>query len=80
MAAKHIIFDNDARQAIRRGVQKLSKAVKTTLGPSGRVVILEKSFGSPTVTKDGVSVAEEIELTDSFENMGCVFFDRSLRR
>ncbi len=70
MAAKHIIFDNDARQAILRGVQKLSKAVKSTLGPSGRVVILEKSFGSPTVTKDGVTVAKEIEIEDPIENIG----------
>jgi len=70
MSAKHIIFDNDARQAILRGVQKLSKAVKTTLGPSGRVVILEKSFGSPTVTKDGVTVAKEIEIDDPIENIG----------
>jgi len=70
MPAKHIIFDNDARQAILRGVQKLSKAVKSTLGPSGRVVILEKSFGSPTVTKDGVTVAKEIEIEDPIENIG----------
>ncbi|XAL98449.1 chaperonin GroEL [Phycisphaeraceae bacterium D3-23] len=70
MSAKHIIFDNEARQAILRGVQKLSKAVKTTLGPSGRVVILEKSFGSPTVTKDGVTVAKEIEIDDPIENIG----------
>ena len=70
MSAKQLIFDNDARQAILRGVQKLSKAVKTTLGPSGRVVILEKSFGSPTVTKDGVTVANEIEIEDSIENIG----------
>ena len=70
MAAKHLVFDNDARQAILRGVQKLSKAVKTTLGPSGRVVILEKSFGSPTVTKDGVTVAKEIEIEDPIENIG----------
>ncbi|MEO0475950.1 MAG: TCP-1/cpn60 chaperonin family protein, partial [Planctomycetota bacterium] len=70
MSAKQLIFDNDARQAILRGVQKLSKAVKTTLGPSGRVVILEKSFGSPTVTKDGVTVANEIEIEDAIENIG----------
>jgi chaperonin GroEL len=70
MSAKQIIFDNDARQAILRGVQKLSRAVKSTLGPSGRVVILEKSFGSPTVTKDGVTVANEIEIEDSIENIG----------
>lgn len=70
MAAKMIKFDNEAREAIRRGVSKLARAVKVTLGPSGRVVILEKSFGSPTVTKDGVSVAKEIELEDPLENIG----------
>ena len=70
MAAKQIKFENDARQQILRGVQKLARAVKTTLGPSGRVVILEKSFGSPTVTKDGVSVAKEIEVSDAIENIG----------
>ena len=70
MAAKQIAYDNDAREKILRGIQKLAKAVKVTLGPSGRVVILEKSFGSPTVTKDGVTVAKEIELTDAYENMG----------
>ena len=70
MAAKKIAFGTDARSSIREGVQKLAKAVKITLGPCGRNVILEKSFGSPTVTKDGVSVAKEIELEDSYENMG----------
>ncbi len=70
MAAKKIAFGVDARAAIRQGVRKLAKAVKITLGPCGRNVILEKSFGSPTVTKDGVSVAKEIELEDSYENMG----------
>src|SRR3982751_2005335 len=70
MAAKRIAFDQDARSAIYRGVQKLARAVKVTLGPSGRNVVLEKSFGSPTVTKDGVTVAKEIELEDSYENMG----------
>ena len=70
MAAKNIKFDTEAREAIRRGVAKLARAVKITLGPSGRVVILEKSFGSPTVTKDGVSVAKEIELEDALENIG----------
>merc|ERR1711941_80283 len=70
MAAKNIKFDTEAREAIRRGVAKLAKAVKVTLGPSGRVVVLEKSFGSPTVTKDGVSVAKEIELEDALENIG----------
>jgi len=70
MTAKKISFDHDAREAIRRGVNKLAKTVKVTLGPRGRNVILEKSFGSPTVTKDGVTVAKEIELEDSYENMG----------
>ncbi len=70
MAAKSIAFDTDARERILRGVQKLAHAVKVTLGPSGRVVVLEKSFGSPTVTKDGVTVAKEIELEDPYENMG----------
>jgi chaperonin GroEL len=70
MAAKRIAFDQEARQAIHRGVAKLARAVKVTLGPSGRNVVLEKSFGSPTVTKDGVTVAKEIELEDAYENMG----------
>ncbi len=70
MSAKRIAFDQEAREAILRGVRKLARAVKVTLGPSGRNVVLEKSFGSPTVTKDGVTVAKEIELEDSYENMG----------
>jgi chaperonin GroEL len=70
MASKQIAYDNDARERILRGVQKLAKAVKVTLGPSGRVVVLEKSFGAPNVTKDGVTVAREIELADPYENMG----------
>ncbi|MHC4595035.1 MAG: chaperonin GroEL [Planctomycetota bacterium] len=70
MAAKKIAFGTDARAAVREGVKKLAKAVKITLGPCGRNVVLEKSFGSPTVTKDGVTVAKEIELEDSYENMG----------
>jgi chaperonin GroEL len=70
MAAKQIAYNTDARERILRGVQKLAHAVKITLGPSGRVVILEKSFGAPTVTKDGVTVAKEITLEDPFENMG----------
>ena len=68
--AKIIAFDQEAREAIRRGISKLAKAVKVTLGPKGRNVILQKSFGSPTVTKDGVTVAKEIELEDVYENMG----------
>jgi chaperonin GroEL len=70
MAAKQLIFDEAARQAILRGVTKLSKAVSATLGPKGRNVVLDKKFGSPTVTKDGVTVAKEIELEDPYENMG----------
>src|SRR6187401_3071613 len=68
--AKMIAFDQEARDAMRRGVQKLARAVKVTLGPKGRNVILQKSFGSPTVTKDGVTVAKEIDLEDVYENMG----------
>src|SRR5271163_1613355 len=70
MAAKQIAFDQEAREAMRKGVSKLARAVKVTLGPKGRNVILQKSFGSPTVTKDGVTVAKEIELEDKYENMG----------
>ena len=70
MAAKQLSFDESARQALLRGVEKLAKAVKATLGPTGRNVVLDKKFGSPTVTKDGVTVAKEIELEDSYENMG----------
>src|SRR5216117_1348612 len=67
---KTIAFEQEAREAIRRGVSKLARAVKVTLGPKGRNVILQKSFGSPTITKDGVTVAKEIELEDKYENMG----------
>ncbi len=70
MAAKQLSFDESARHALLRGIEKLAKAVKATLGPSGRNVILDKKFGSPTITKDGVTVAKEIELEDSYENMG----------
>src|SRR5678810_1142085 len=70
MAAKQLIFDEAARQSLLRGVQKLSRAVKATLGPKGRNVVLDKKYGSPTVTKDGVTVAKEIELEDPYENMG----------
>lgn len=68
--AKQIIFDEAARQAIKKGVDQLANAVKVTLGPKGRNVILDKGYGSPTITKDGVSVAKEIELPDKFENIG----------
>src|SRR5512142_546468 len=70
MAAKDIIFDQKAREAILKGVNTLADAVKVTLGPKGRNVVIEKSFGSPTITKDGVTVAKEIELENKFENMG----------
>src|SRR5438132_2960844 len=70
MAAKQLIFDENARQTLLKGVTKLAKAVTATLGPKGRNVVLDKKFGSPTVTKDGVTVAKEIELEDTYENMG----------
>jgi chaperonin GroEL len=70
MAAKQITFDTEAREKILAGVKKLARAVKVTMGPSGRVVVLQKSFGAPTVTKDGVTVAKEIEVEDALENMG----------
>ena len=70
MPAKQLMFDEEARRAILRGVDKLANAVKATLGPKGRNVVLDKKFGAPTITKDGVTVAKEIELEDPFENMG----------
>jgi chaperonin GroEL len=70
MAAKQLLFDENARQKILRGVEVLSRAVKVTLGPKGRNVVIDKKFGSPTVTKDGVTVAKEVELPDPYENMG----------
>ena len=70
MAAKDVKFNTDARDRMLRGVNILADAVKVTLGPKGRNVVLDKSFGAPRITKDGVSVAKEIELDDKFENMG----------
>jgi chaperonin GroEL len=70
MAAKDVKFGGDARQRMLRGVDILADAVKVTLGPKGRNVVLDKSFGAPRITKDGVTVAKEIELADKFENMG----------
>src|SRR5246500_1579035 len=70
MAAKELHFNTDARAALKRGVDQLAEAVKVTLGPKGRNVVLEKKFGGPTITKDGVTVAKEIELSDPLENMG----------
>src|ERR1700723_3281368 len=68
--AKHVKFSTDARERMLRGIEVLTDAVRVTLGPKGRNVILDKSFGAPRITKDGVSVAKEIELSDKFENMG----------
>src|SRR5712672_281757 len=70
MAAKELMFNTDARAKLKRGVDALADAVKVTLGPKGRNVVIDKKFGSPTVTKDGVTVAKEIELSDAIENMG----------
>ena len=70
MAAKEVRFSQDARERMLRGVDILANAVKVTLGPKGRNVVIEKSWGAPRVTKDGVTVAKEIELADKFENMG----------
>src|SRR5258708_4019190 len=70
MAAKELHFNTDARAALKRGVDQLAEAVKVTLGPKGRNVVIDKKFGAPTVTKDGVTVAKEIELSDPLENMG----------
>src|SRR3954471_2932729 len=70
MAAKQLAYADEARQKLLSGVSKLARAVRCTLGPRGRNAVIDKGWGSPTVTKDGVSVAEEIELTDPYENMG----------
>src|ERR1700757_342731 len=70
MAAKQLIFDENARQTLLKGVSKLARAVAATLGPRGRNVVIDRKFGSPTITKDGVTVAKEIELENKFQNMG----------
>src|SRR5687767_7087176 len=70
MAAKELMFNTDARAKLKRGVDALAEAVKVTLGPKGRNVVIDKKFGSPTITKDGVTVAKEVELSDAVENMG----------
>jgi hypothetical protein len=70
MASKELTFDLEARQALLAGVEKLASAVKATLGPRGRNAVIDKSWGGPTVTKDGVTVAEEVELANKAENMG----------
>src|ERR1700746_1601963 len=68
--AKQLLFDEEARRSLKRGVDALANAVKVTLGPKGRNVVLDKKFGSPTITNDGVTIARDIELDDPFENMG----------
>ena len=78
--AKQILHGEDSRQAILRGVNTLADAVKATLGPKGRNVVIEKKFGSPTITKDGVTVAKEIELKDPMENVGAQLVRKSLPR
>ena len=70
MAAKELMFSTDARAKLKKGVDALAEAVKITLGPKGRNVVIDKKFGSPTITKDGVTVAKEVELADPIENMG----------
>src|SRR6266513_1831965 len=70
MAAKMLAFDADARKSLLEGVMKLSRAVKATLGPRGRNAVIDKGWGAPTITKDGVTVAEEVELKDKYENIG----------
>lgn len=70
MAAKQLLFSDEARRQLLSGVEQLSAAVKATLGPKGRNVVLDKKFGSPTITKDGVSVAKEVELANPYQNMG----------
>ena len=71
--AKQLLFNEDARKKLLSGAQQISEAVKVTLGPCGRMVMLDKKYGAPTITKDGVSVAKEVELADPYENMGAQF-------
>ena len=78
--SKQVAFDRIAREAIKNGVEKLASAVRPTLGPRGRTVILDKSWGAPSVTKDGASVAEEIELSDPYENMGAQMLKEAASR
>ncbi|MGE5532044.1 MAG: TCP-1/cpn60 chaperonin family protein, partial [Bacteroidota bacterium] len=80
MAAKNILFDEEARRALERGANAVANAVKVTLGPAGRNVLLDKKFGSPVITKDGVTVAKEIELEDNFENMGAQLLKEAASR
>ena len=80
MAHKELKFNEDARRALERGVNILADAVKVTLGPKGRYVVLDKKFGAPTITNDGVTIAREIEVEDVFENQGAQLVARSPRR
>ena len=80
MAHKELKFNEDARRALERGVNVLADAVKVTLGPKGRYVVLDKKFGAPTITNDGVTIAREIEVEDVFENQGAQLVRRSRRR
>ena len=80
MAAKEVKFSTDARDKMLRGVNILANAVKVTLGPKGRNVVIEKSFGAPRITKDGVTVAKEIELEDKFENMGAQLIKKAAEK
>ena len=75
--ARQIVFSENAREAIKRGIDKLANAVKMTLGPRGRAAVIEKSYGAPQVTFDGVTVAKEIELEDKFENLGAEFIKQA---
>src|SRR2546422_4852643 len=79
MAVKYLEFDTEARSRLKRGVDQLAEAVKVTLGPKGRNVVIDKKFGNPTITKDGVTVAKEIELEDAIENMGAQIDRKSTR-
>src|SRR3989344_1544461 len=77
MSAKQILFNESAREAMKKGIDKLAEAVRMTLGPRGRAVVIEKSYGTPQVTFDGVTVAKEIELEDKFENLGAEFIKQA---
>ena len=78
--SKEILYGEEARKALQRGVDQLANTVKITLGPKGRNVVLDKKFGSPLITNDGVTIAKEIELDDAFENMGAQLVKESARR
>ena len=77
--SKQILFNEDARSAMKKGIDKLAKAVRMTLGPRGRAAVIEKGYGAPQVTFDGVTVAKEIELEDKYENLGADFIKQAIR-